>query len=179
MKNYVYIAQSIDGFIAKKDGDISFLEKVPNPHEDDFGFGEFIKKIDAILMGRKTFEKVLSFEVWPYEKPVYILSKTIKEIPKNLKDKVFIIKGSIIEVIESLESKGIENLYIDGGKVIQSFLKEDKVDFLTISILPIILGDGIALFDRVGIETEWEHLETKVYNDYLIKNCYKRCNKKN
>lgn len=121
MKTIVYIAQSLDGFIAKKDGDITWLEEFPNPDGSDFGFSDFMKKIDALLMGRNTYEKVLTFEFWPYEKPVYVISNTIKVVPENLEGKVFIVRGEILEILESLENKGLKSIYVDGGKLIQSF----------------------------------------------------------
>lgn len=174
MKTYVYIAQSLDGFIAKIDGDLKWLEKLPNPNGEDFGFTEFMNKIDVLLMGTNTYEKVLSFGFWPYKKTVYVLSNRIKEVPIHLKDKVFIVNGTLDEVVKTLAEKGFESIYVDGGRVIQSFLKEDKVDNLTITTMPIILGDGITLFGKIEKELEWELLKTEVLNNYAIKTEYRR-----
>ena len=149
MKTYVYIAQSLDGFIAKKGGDITWLEEFPNPDGSDFGFSDFMKKIDALLMGRNTYEKVLTFGFWPYEKPVYVVSNTIKVVPENLEGKVFIVRGEIIEILESLESKGLKSIYVDGGKLIQSFLSEDLIDTMIITTMPVILGEGLPLFASI------------------------------
>ena len=91
MSNIVYIATSIDGYIAKKDGGLDWLNEVPNPDKSDFGFSNFMDSIDAIIMGRNTFEIVLSFGEWPYNKPVFVLSNTLKTVPDNLKNKAEIL----------------------------------------------------------------------------------------
>ncbi len=174
MKTYVYIAQSLDGFIAKKGGDITWLEEFPNPDGSDFGFSDFMKKIDALLMGRNTYEKVLTFGFWPYEKPVYVVSNTIKVVPENLEGKVFIVRGEILEILESLESKGLKSIYVDGGKLIQSFLSEDLIDTMIITTMPVILGEGLPLFASVGRELKWDLVESKVLNKYAVKSEYSR-----
>ena len=86
MANYVYIATSLDGFIADKDGGLDWLMEIPNPDKSDYGFAEFMNTVDALLMGRKTFEIVVSFGQWPYTKPVFVLSNSLKEIPDNFFD---------------------------------------------------------------------------------------------
>lgn len=174
MKTIVYIAQSLDGFIAKKDGDITWLEEFPNPDGSDFGFSDFMKKIDALLMGRNTYEKVLTFGFWPYEKPVYVISNTIKVVPENLEGKVFIVRGEILEILESLENKGLKSIYVDGGKLIQSFLSEDLIDTMIITTMPVILGEGLPLFGSVGRELKWELVESQVLNKYAVKSEYSR-----
>jgi dihydrofolate reductase len=174
MKTIVYIAQSLDGFIAKKDGDITWLEEFPNPDGSDFGFSDFMKKIDALLMGRNTYEKVLTFGFWPYEKPVYVISNTIKVVPENLEGKVFIVRGEILEILESLENKGLKSIYVDGGKLIQSFLSEDLIDTMIITTMPVILGEGLPLFASIGRELKWDLVESQVLNKYAVKSEYSR-----
>ena len=174
MKTYVYIAQSLDGFIAKKGGDITWLEEFPNPDGSDFGFSDFMKKIDALLMGRNTYEKVLTFGFWPYEKPVYVVSNTIKVVPENLEGKVFIVRGEIIEILESLESKGLKSIYVDGGKLIQSFLSEDLIDTMIITTMPVIFGEGLPLFASIGRELKWDLVESQVLNKNAVKSEYSR-----
>ena len=174
MKTYVYIAQSLDGFIAKKGGDITWLEEFPNPDGSDFGFSDFMKKIDALLMGRNTYEKVLTFGFWPYEKPVYVVSNTIKVVPESLKGKVFILSGEILEILESLENKGLKSIYVDGGMLIQSFLSEDLIDTMIITTMPVILGEGLPLFGSIGRELKWELVESQVLNKYAVKSEYSR-----
>ena len=95
MTNFVYIAASLDGYIATSDGDLDWLNNISNPEQNDYGYSDFISNIDAIVMGKNTFQKVLTFNQWPYEKPVFVLSNTLKELPKNMTEKAEIIKGDI------------------------------------------------------------------------------------
>ena len=88
MRNVIYIATSLDGFIAAKDGSIDWLMEIPNPEGSDFGFAEFFENIDAVVLGRNTFESVLSFGQWPYTKPVFVLSNSLKTVPGHLAEKV-------------------------------------------------------------------------------------------
>jgi dihydrofolate reductase len=172
--NYVYIATSIDGYIAKPDGDISWLQDNHNPNNDDYGYAEFIKHIDALVMGRKTYEKVRTFGEWPYTKKVIVLSGKLTEVPLELTGKVEFFSGENKEVLEHCHKSGFKNLYIDGGKVIQSFLEHDKIDELIITRLPIILGDGVPLFSINSTSLKFKHKSTTVYDDALVKSHYVR-----
>ena len=174
MANYVYIATSLDGFIATADGGIDWLNDITNPDQSDYGFAEFMSGIDALVMGRNTFEKVINFGVWPYDKPVFVLSHSITELPEGMVGKAEIIKGEIHEVITLLNKRGYNNLYIDGGKVIQSFLKEDLIDELIITRIPILLGDGIPLFGKLDQNLKFKHVKTDTYNNMLVKSSYTR-----
>ncbi len=125
-------------------------------------------------MGRNTYEKVLTFGFWPYEKPVYVVSNTIKVVPENLEGKVFIVRGEIIEILESLESKGLKSIYVDGGKLIQSFLSEDLIDTMIITTMPVIFGEGLPLFASIGRELKWDLVESQVLNKNTVKSEYSR-----
>lgn len=174
MTNYIYIATSLDGFIAGKDGDISWLNEIPNPLNSDFGYSEFIEKIDAVVMGRNTFELVISFGVWHYEKPVFVLSNSLDKIPEGLEDKAEIVKGDLKSLVNELKRKGYGNLYVDGGGVIQSFLKEDLIDEMIITWVPILLGEGIPLFGTLKNHMKFKLVKTINYNDLLVKCHYIR-----
>jgi len=175
MPNIVYIATSLDGFIATKDGGLEWLDDIPNPDGSDFGFEEFINRIDAIVMGRKTFEKVLSFGIeWPYTKPVFVLSYSLKELPSELISKCEIVNGKPADIVEKLNTKGYNNLYIDGGKTIQSFLSEDIIDEMIISLVPVLLGDGIPLFGKDPVMKTFEHINTEIFENHLVKSHYIR-----
>lgn len=173
MANYVYIAASLDGYIATKDGGIDWLSEIPNPDNSDYGFNDFVQKIDALIMGRNTFEKVLSFGQWPYPKKVFVLSNKLKEVPEELTDKVEIIAGDIKAIIVNLNKRGFLNLYIDGGKTIQSFLKENLIDEMIITRIPILLGSGIPLFGKLDKPLRFDEVETEILDDLLVKNHYK------
>jgi dihydrofolate reductase len=175
MSNIVFIATSIDGYIAKKDGDINWLHELPNPEGSDFGYADFIKRVDALLMGRNTFEKILSFGIdWPYEKKVFVLSSTLKNIPAELSDKVEIINGKLEDIIDQLNSRGFKDLYIDGGKTIQSLLSKNLIDELIISRIPTILGEGIPLFSPQALKIDLKHIETKAFDNGIVKSKYIR-----
>ena len=174
MSNYVYIATSLDGFIATSDGGLDWLNEVPNPDKTDYGFADFMDSVDALVMGRNTFEKVLTFGEWFYTKPVFVLSNSLTEIPENLIGKVEIVKGDVQDLVKNLNSQGYKNLYIDGGKLIQGFLKEDLIDELIINKIPILLGKGIPLFGDIDQKLKFKHTKTEVFNDSLVMSRYLR-----
>jgi len=174
MANHVYIATSLDGFIATPEGDVEWLHETPNPEQSDYGYGEFIAGIDAIVMGRVTFEKVLTFGSWPYDRPVFVLSRRLTGIPEDLADKVELMNGACPEVVRQLNERGHEELYVDGGKVIQAFLEADLIDEITITRIPILLGRGIPLFDSLSRRLRFSHTKTEVYNNALVKSSYSR-----
>jgi dihydrofolate reductase len=150
MTNKVFIATSLDGYIADKNGGIDWLNEYPSPSGSDGGFSEFMNSIDAVIMGRTTFEKVLSFNIpWPYEKKVFVLSTTLKKMENELIDKVEIIDGDLEIILKKLEKNSYKNLYVDGGKTIQSFLSKNLIDELIITQAPVILGGGIPLFSDI------------------------------
>lgn len=172
MPNVVYIATSLDGYIAKKDGGLDWLLKIPNPDESDFGFSEFIKNIDAIVMGRNTFELVLTFGSWPYAKPVFVLSSSLKSIPEKLAGKAELVNGDPGSVVIKLNERNFNNLYIDGGKTIQEFLKLNLIDEMIITQIPILLGDGIPLFGNLTKEQKFRLIKSEVLVNALVKNHY-------
>lgn len=172
--NYVYIASSIDGYIATSDGDIDWLRETPNPNNSDYGYSEFIKNIDALMMGRNSFEKVLSFDEWPYQEKVFVLTSTLTDIPTRLSGKVEFISASPKEAVSIAHSQGFNNLYIDGGRVIQSFLGADLIDELIVTRIPVILGEGIPLFGSLLEPLKFTHQNTEVYDNALVKSHYTR-----
>lgn len=156
-KNSVYIATSLDGFIADKKGGLDWLESVPNPEQNDMGYPAFMERIDALVMGRNTFETVLGFDVpWPYEKPVFVLSNRLEKIPDSHQGKAHLIKGSLASVLKQIHEKGYKRLYIDGGKTIQEFLKQDLIDEMIITTFPILLGGGTPLFGELAKPLDFE-----------------------
>ncbi|MBT3209950.1 MAG: dihydrofolate reductase [Bacteroidetes bacterium] len=174
-KNSVFIAKSLDGYISDKNGGLDWLNSISNPDEIDMGYELFMKGIDAIVMGRKTFEAVCNFDIdWPYSKPVFVLSRSLEIIPANYENEVGLVKGSIINVVKKLNQRGYDRLYIDGGSTIQSFLKEDHIDELIITTIPILLGGGATLFSELPDKLEFKHVESKVFLGDIVQNHYKR-----
>jgi dihydrofolate reductase len=170
--NYVYIAASIDGFIAEKDGGLDWLINIPNPDNSDYGFNDFIKRIDALIMGRNTYEKVLTFGEWIYAKKVFVLSNSIKSVSEEMTGKAEIVSGDIPILLSDLNRRGYNNFYVDGGKVIQSFLNEDLIDEMIITRVPILLGEGIPLFGKLDKPIKFSKVITEVFNNGLVKNHY-------
>lgn len=174
-KNIVFIAKSIDGFIAGKNGELDWLNAIPNPENKDMGFVGLMNRIDAVVMGRATFETVCSFEGdWLYSKHVFVLSNSLKEIPARFKEKASLINGSEKDILNNIHEQGFYKLYIDGGKTVQNFLKEDLIDELIITTIPILLGDGIPLFNILPKSLEFNHVKTKVFLNQIVQSHYER-----
>ena len=174
MANFVYIATSLDGFIATSEGGLDWLDNNPNPEGDDFGWAEFMNGIDALVMGRKTFEKVASFGVWPYTMPVFVLSRSKISVPGALENKVEVVYETPKKLVENLRTQGYQNLYIDGGITIQNFLADDLIDEMIITRVPILLGSGIPLFGKLQQRQYFKHVKTIVLNEILVKSHYTR-----
>jgi len=172
MKTVAYLAASLDGYIADKNGSVDWLNEIPNPDQSDFGFAEFMESIDAMVMGANTFRVVQSFGEWPYEKPVFVASNSIKEVPKSFEDRVSLVQGEVREILSSVCDLGYERLYIDGGKLIQSCLLAGMLDDLIITQIPIILGSGIPLFVEFDNSIHLEHKGTQVIGVGLVKSHY-------
>jgi dihydrofolate reductase len=142
----LYIAMSLDGFIATKNGDISWLSMVENPPED-YGYYDFVKSVDTVIMGRKTYEKVLSFGIeFPHkDKKCYVLSKSKLGSDENVE----FYQGDLKELIFQIRQKEGKHIYCDGGaEVVSELLKQNLIDRFIISIIPILLGNGIRLFQN-------------------------------
>ena len=175
VKNSIYTATSLDGRIADRNDGIAWLDAIPIPEGEDMGYYAFTEHIDALLMGRNTFETVLGFDVeWPYQKPVFVLSNSLKELPKSHEGKAFLVSGTLSEVLEHIHSKGYPRLYIDGGSTIQSFLKEDLIDEMIITTFPFVLGGGPSLFAEFPKELSFELVASKVYFGQLVQNHFIR-----
>lgn len=174
-KNSVFIATSLDGYIADKKGGIDWLHAIPNPGHDDMGYVAFTSDIDALVMGRTTFETVCGFDVeWPYDKPVFVLSNKMNEIPESHQGKAFLLKGTLMEILNQIYDRGFNRLYIDGGTTIRNFLKEDLIDEMILTKIPILLGGGAPLFGDLPNELEFELIETKTYLNQITQSHYKR-----
>ena len=168
-------AMSLDGFIADPDGGVDWLSIGTDPEAPDDGwFNTFMDRIDALVMGRASFEKVVSFGVWPYPKPVFVRSRTMSAIPNEYEDKASVIFGSPGEIISSLSKQGFRSLYVDGGKTARDFLDADLIDEIAIAYIPVLLGRGIPLFGERDQRLEFRHVETKKLSAGPIQSRYER-----
>jgi dihydrofolate reductase len=142
----VFIATSLDGFIARRDGSIDWLSIVQTPGED-YGYARFFADVDALVMGRGTYDTVRGFPSWPYGgKRCVVLTH---DPPSPVHGEQF-HTGSPVPLLEQLHAEGVRRVYVDGGAVIRQFLAADLIDDITLSIIPVLLGDGIRLFDDGG-----------------------------
>ena len=173
MNTIVYVGTSLDGFIARTNGEFDWLSRFAND-EAIRAYEELISRIDAIVIGRGTFEKVLTFSTWPYEKRVFVLSTSIKEAPENIREKVTILSMEPGALLSYLSSMGYSTIYIDGGKVIQAFLKEDLINELIVSKVPTLIGSGISLFGYLDHDLEFIHIKTDVCSNGLVRSYYER-----
>ena len=173
MKTSVFISTSLDGFIAKPDGDIDWLmDKRYALEGEGFGYQELYDACDCLVMGRHSFEKVVSFDEWPYpDKRVVVLSHSLTVLPSYLED-VELFSGSVSDLLASESSKGSQHLYIDGGKVIQSFLEEGVVSKMTITTIPILLGSGISLFGELTQEKPLTLVSAQGYANGFVQSVY-------
>lgn len=171
----VFIATSLDGYIADAKGGIDWLHAIPNPTQDDMGYAAFTAGMDAMIMGRNTFETVAGFDVdWPYQQPVFVLSNTMKKVPEGYEDKIELINGPLTSVLKTIHQKGHHHLYIDGGRTIQHFLAEDLIDEMIITVIPVLLGAGTPLFGNLERALNFECLETTHCIGKIAQNKYIR-----
>lgn len=170
MKCSVYCAMSLDGYIATSNGGIDWLMEYSGPtEEDEFSFMNFLNSVDVLIMGRNTFEKVHSFDEWPYGNTrVIVLTRTMNSIENPKSDTIELYNGSIDTLIKSLEKQGCERLYIDGGQTVQSFLIDNYITDITLTIVPTLLGAGISLFGKLEDRLKWSLVGNKRYESGLV-----------
>lgn len=169
----VFIATSLDGFIAREDGDIEWLTS-RGSSDEDYGYYDFSDSIDVLVMGRNSFEKVLTFDTWPYgDKPVIVLSSRPLSVPEALKSKVEVRSLEPLQLMESLSSSGVRRVYVDGGITIQRFLRAGLIDEMIITTIPVLIGSGIPLFGALEEDVSLTHVETKAYPDGLVQSRYR------
>jgi len=154
-------------------GDIHWLVSRDDSSEDH-GYVDFMSGMDGIVMGRGTFEKVASFDPWPYTLPVIVLSKTlqVEDIPDRLINKIRIMNTSPSAAMKILEAEGLKHIYVDGGQLIQSFLRENLITDMVISTMPVLLGDGRPLFGSMNAEISLKHVHTKAFPSGLVQTQY-------
>jgi dihydrofolate reductase len=170
VKASVFIGTSVDGFIARLNGDLDFL---PAGGGEPHGYREFMETVDALVIGRKTYETVLAFETWPYaEKPVFVLS-TRPLAPAPPDAVVEHMSGDPAEIVSQLETRGIKHVYVDGGITIQGFLQAGLIQRLIITRVPVLIGDGISLFGPLPHDVRLEHVATRDYPSGLVQTEYR------
>jgi len=175
VKCSVFIATSMDGFIARKNGDLDWLpgsDGDSSETDEDHGYSAFFASIDALVMGRNTYEMVCSFGEWPYTKDVIVMSSAY---PSDLVEVRKGVKGSSLppaKLLARLAETGISHVYVDGGKTIQGFLAAGLIQEMTITRIPVLIGEGIPLFGPLGHDIKLQHLGTTSYANGLVQSKY-------
>ncbi|WP_424927241.1 dihydrofolate reductase family protein [Amaricoccus tamworthensis] len=171
---HVFIAMSLDGFIARTDGSINWLLR-QDTGEEDHGFDAFISGMDGLVMGSGTFRSVQEFDPWPYKVPVVVMSAsmTVDDIPERLRGGVEISGERPEALMERLKSRGWKRAYVDGGQVIQSFLRAGLIVDMTVTVIPILIGEGRGLFGAVDRDIDLELTDVKSFPSGLVSNTYR------
>jgi dihydrofolate reductase len=167
----VFVGTSVDGFIARPDGSLDFL---PPGGGEPHGYDEFMASVDAIVIGRKTFETVLDFEAWPYgEKRVVVLSSRPVDLSAVRGGIVEQMAGPPAEIVSRLGARGAHHLYVDGGATIQGFLRAGLVDRLVVTRVPVLIGAGIPLFGSLPHDVRLRHVGTRHFPSGLVQSEYR------
>ena len=170
MKASVFIGTSVDGFIARRNGEFDFL---PTGGGEPHGYEEFMATVDTLVIGRKTFETVLRFASWPYgKKRVVVLSSRPLDFSAVRGGTVEQMGGSPAEIVSRLEATGARHAYVDGGITIQRFLSAGLIQRLIITRVPVLIGEGIPLFGALPHDIRLRHIVTKDYPSGLVKTEY-------
>ena len=171
MRTSVFVGTSLDGFIARANGAFDFLH-APGGDPEPHGYEEFFATVDALVMGRKTFETVLGFDKWPYgPKPVFVLS-TRELAPSPPGAVVQRMSGSPADILSKLGGRGLDHIYVDGGTTVQAFLQAGLINRLIIARVPVLLGTGISLFGPLQHDIILRHVSTRVYASGLVQSEY-------
>ena len=166
----VFVGTSLDGFIARPNGDFDFL---PEGGGEPHGYTEFMATVDAIVMGRNTFEKVLTLGAWPFgDKRVVVLSSRPVDLAPAVGGVVEQMSGAPADIVSKLAARGIHHLYVDGGNTVQRFLLAGLIQRIVITRVPVLIGVGIALFGALPGDVRLRHVATTQYASGLVKSEY-------
>jgi dihydrofolate reductase len=172
MKMSVFVGMSVDGFIARRNGAFDFLDEGGG---EEHGYTDFIASVDTLLIGRNTFDVVMGFDEWPYGgKRVVVLSNGRLDLSVALGrgGRVEQMSGEASEIAAKLEADGVKHVYVDGGITVQRFLRAGLIQRLTISRVPVLIGEGIPLFGALGRDVKLRHVATQTYAGGLVKTEY-------
>jgi dihydrofolate reductase len=174
MQATAFIATTLDGYIARPDHSIDWLEDANSDATEDYGYEAFVKSVSCVVMGRKTFQKIMTFPEWPYQHHrVIVLSSTLDSIPEPLADQVQLYNGSVSDLVTLLEAEGDSHIYVDGSRVVQSFIKAGLLTDITLTQLPLLIGEGIPLFGGpLPKDIKLTHLATRAYQNGFVQTQY-------
>ncbi len=169
MRASVFVGTSLDGFIARRNGDFDFL---PTGGGEPHGYEEFMATVDALVIGRNTYETVLKFDSWAYgKKPVFVLStRELARAPAGAV--VERLSGDPVGIASELDARGITHVYVDGGLTIQGFLRAGLIQRIIVTRVPVLIGDGIPLFGPLSGDVALRHVATRTYASGLVQSEY-------
>lgn len=175
---YVFMATSLDGFVARQDNTLDWLMKY-GVDESDTSFATFTENMDVLVMGSGTFKTVIGFDQWPYTMPTFVMSRTLTQddVPESLQAKVTINALDPTELMQFLFQQGFENVYVDGGKLVQSFLGDGLISEITLTQIPILIGKGKRLFGETEKDIDMELISSKSMKFGFLQNHYRVLNR--
>lgn len=165
----VFLGLSVDGRIARPDGDLEWLTS-RGEAAGDAGFTPFLESVDAVVMGRKTYEALASYEDWPYlDRPIHVISTTLAADA----DSRITVHRTAEAAVDALQRDGRRRVYVDGGETVRWFLAAKLVDEITLSQVPVLIGDGPSLFGPLGGDVDLEHVRTDVLDGGMVQTTYR------
>ncbi|MCC2956089.1 dihydrofolate reductase family protein [Massilia sp. IC2-477] len=171
---HIFIATSLDGYIARPDGDIGWLLQRDDPSEDH-GYDEFIADKDCIVMGRGSYEKALGFDPWPYDRPVLVLSRRLAgtAVPAALEGRVSFSDATPQQAMAQLAAQGVRRVYVDGGQLVQSFIRAGLVEDVVLSTVPVLIGAGCPLFGALARDVALALVASRSFPSGLVQSTYR------
>jgi dihydrofolate reductase len=170
MRTSVFVGVSVDGFIARKDNRLDFLYQKPDV---DNGYDDFMATVDALVIGRGTFEFVRSLKEWPYgNRPVIVLSRNPRRVKVPMGTNCEVISAPPKQVLARLAKRGVKHVYVDGGKTIQGFLRAGLVQRMVITRVPVLIGKGIPLFGSIPHDIRLKHVKTRTFRNGMVQTEY-------
>lgn len=171
---HVFIATSLDGFIARPDGDIDWLLQRDDPTEDH-GYSAFIADKDVIVMGRGSYVKALTFDTWFYDRPVVVLSEQLADsaVPEALAGKLRFSNLKPRDLMEEMARQGVRRVYVDGGQLVQSFLREGLIADMVITTVPVLIGAGRPLFGVLEQDIDLKLVSSRCFTSGLVQSTYR------
>lgn len=174
VSGHVFIATSLDGYIARPDGNIDWLLARDDPNEDH-GYDDFIADKDVIVMGRGTYESVLGMDEWFYTRPVLVLSRQLAgaAVPERLAGKVRFAGWTPEQAMEALSREGVRRVYVDGGQVVQAFLRAGLIADMVVTTVPVLLGAGRRLFGELACDVPLQLTASRSFASGLVQSAYR------
>lgn len=174
-KLILYIASSLDGYIARPDGSIDWLTSLPNPSSEDYGYTELLARISTIVMGRKTYDDIIGFDMeWPYSGlTTFVVSSDKSWMPRSPES--YLLQGEVKQALQKLKSDAEKDVWLVGGAtLITAALRHKLLDTMIIAVIPTIIGAGIPLFSGDTGESKWALTEVKSFDTGVVNLTYQK-----